>query len=155
MNDSTKTETSNSSTSYENSNTESDGAFFFNKTRSDVLKKKIESMLKKDSVLKNLVSELKMPREIVTHFMSQIDDTKQAALGVISKEVRLFFENTNLSDELVKLLSQMSFEVSTRIRFVKNEPEKSSKSDDIQTTSEQQKSSKEKDSCDQEKTSND
>ena len=96
---------------------------FFNKVRSDALRKRLEAMLKKDGVVKNLVSELKLPREIVSHLMSQIDDTKQAALGVISREVRLFFENTNLSDELAKLLSQLSFEVSTRVRFVRNEPE--------------------------------
>jgi hypothetical protein len=100
-----------------------DDGSFFNKVRSDILKKKIEAMLKKDGVIKTLVSELKMPREIVTHLMSQIDDTKQAALGVISKEVRLFFENTNLSEEMTKLLSQLSFEVSTRVRFVRNETE--------------------------------
>lgn len=104
-----------------------DDGFFFNKTRSDALRKKIESVLKKDGVVKSLVSELKMPREIVTHLMSQIDDTKQAALGVISREVRLFFENTNLSEEMAKLLSQLSFEVSTRVRFVRNEPDEKPK----------------------------
>ena len=109
---------------------------FFNKVRSDVLRKKLEAMLKKDGVVKNLVSELKLPREIVAHLMSQIDDTKQAALGVISREVRLFFENTNLSDELAKLLSQLSFEVSTRVRFVRNEPEepRSSKKAEVSRT---------------------
>lgn len=105
----------------------SDDGFFFTKTRSDALRKKIESVLKKDGVVKSLVSELKMPREIVTHLMSQIDDTKQAALGVISREVRLFFENTNLSEEMAKLLSQLSFEVSTRVRFVRNEPDEKQK----------------------------
>lgn len=104
-------------------NTPDDDGSFFNKVRSDTLKKKIEAMLKKDGVIKSLVSELKMPREIVTHLMSQIDETKQAALGVISKEVRLFFEHTNLSEEMANLLSQVSFEVSTRIRFVKNDQE--------------------------------
>ena len=106
--------------------TDEDGSFF-TKMRSDALRRKIESVLKKDGVVKSLVSELKMPREIVTHLMSQIDETKQAALGVISKEVRLFFENTDLSDELAKLLSQLSFEVSTRVRFVRNEPEEKPK----------------------------
>jgi hypothetical protein len=93
---------------------------FFNKMRSDAFKRKVEAKLK-EGVFKNIVSELKMPREIVTHLISQIDDTKQAALGVISREVRLFFENTNLADELARLLSQLSFEVSTQVRFIPNE----------------------------------
>jgi hypothetical protein len=99
--------------------TDEDWSFF----GKDVLKKKLESMLKKDGVVKSLVSELRLPREIVSHMISQIDETKQAALGVISREVRTFFENTNLADEMARLLSQVSFEVSTRVRFVRNEPE--------------------------------
>jgi hypothetical protein len=95
----------------------------FGKVRSDVLKKKLESVLKKDGVLKSLVSELRLPREIIAHMISQIDETKHAALGVVSREVRTFFENTNLADEMAKLLSQVSFEVSTRVRFVRNDPD--------------------------------
>lgn len=97
-----------------------DEGSIFHRVRSDVLKKKVEAMLK-EGVIKNLVSELKLPREIVTHLMTQIDETKQAALGVVSREVRLFFENTNLSEELTRVLSQLSFEITTRVRFVRNE----------------------------------
>ncbi len=97
-----------------------DEGSIFHRVRSDVLKKKVEAMLK-EGVIKNLVSDLKLPREIVTHLMTQIDETKQAALGVVSREVRLFFENTNLSDELARVLSQLSFEITTRVRFVRNE----------------------------------
>jgi hypothetical protein len=122
MTDDTTKRTGRDEPSTRENGTEDDGVFF-TKVRSDAVKRKIESMLKKDGVLKSLLGELKMPREIVTHLISQIDDTKQAALGVISKEVRLFFENTNLSEEMAKLLSQLSFEVSTRVRFVRNEPD--------------------------------
>jgi hypothetical protein len=99
---------------------EQDEGSFFDKMRKDTFKRKVESKLK-EGVFKNIVSELKMPREIVTHLISQIDETKQAALGVISREVRLFLENTNLADEMTRVLSQLSFEVTTRVRFVPNE----------------------------------
>lgn len=99
----------------------SEEASFFHKVRSDVFRRKVEGVLK-DGVIKNLVSELKLPREIVNHIMSQIDDTKQATLKLVGKEVRQFFENTNLSEEMANLLSQLSFEVSTKVRFVKNDP---------------------------------
>ncbi len=99
---------------------EVDGSFF-HKVRSDVFRRKVEGVIK-EGVIKNLVSELKLPREIVNHLMSQIDETKQATLKLIGKEVRQFFENTNLSEELANLLSQLSFEVSTKVRFVRNDP---------------------------------
>ena len=94
---------------------------FFNKMRSDVFRRKVEGVLK-DGVIKNIAREMKLPREIVTHLISQIDETKQATLKLVSKEIRLFLENTNLSDEMAKLLSQLSFEVSTKVRFVREEP---------------------------------
>jgi hypothetical protein len=94
---------------------------FFQRVRADVFRKKVEGVLK-DGVIKNLVSELKLPREIVTHIMSQIDETKQATLKLVGKEVRQFFENTNLAEEMANLLSQLSFEVSTKVRFVRNDP---------------------------------
>jgi len=71
--------------------------------------------------LKSLVSELKLPREIANHILAQIDETKHAALSVIAKEMRIFLEKTNLSDELARLLTQVSFEIKTEIRFVPND----------------------------------
>ncbi len=97
-----------------------DDGSIFTKVRSDVFKRKFEGMLK-DGVLKNMLSELKLPKEIATHLISQIDETKHAALGVITREVRSFFENTDLSTELEKLLSKFSFEVRTTVRFVPKE----------------------------------
>ena len=80
----------------------------------------VESVLK-DGRLKSLMSEFKLPKEIVAHIMSQVDDTKQAAVAVVARETRLFLEKTNLSDELVKMLSKISLEVKTQVRFLPNE----------------------------------
>ncbi|MCK9462242.1 MAG: hypothetical protein M0R80_21660 [Proteobacteria bacterium] len=71
--------------------------------------------------LKSLMGDLKLPREIANHILSQIDETKHAALAVIAKEMRIFLEKTNLSDELARLLTQLSFEIKTEVRFVPNE----------------------------------
>ena len=89
----------------------------FDRVRADGLKSKLESLLR-DGKLRNFMGELKLPREIITHIISQVDETKQAALGVVSREMRLFLERTNLADELAKLLTQVSFEVKTQVRFV-------------------------------------
>lgn len=92
-----------------------EGSFF--ERMPDGIKRGIESLLREGRI-KHILGDLKLPKEIVAHLMSQIDETKHAALGVISREVRLFLERTNLSDELAKLLTQISFEVKTQVRFV-------------------------------------
>ena len=81
------------------------------------IKRGFENLVR-DGRLKHMLGDLKLHKEIVAHIMSQVDETKQATLGVISREVRLFLERTNLSDELAKLLTQISFEVKTQVRFV-------------------------------------
>ena len=97
-------------------NTGDEGSIF-ERVVPDGIKRGFENLVR-DGRLKHMLGDLKLPKEIVTHIMSQIDETKQATLGVISKEVRLFLERTNLSEELAKLLTQVSFEVKTQVRFV-------------------------------------
>jgi hypothetical protein len=80
----------------------------------------VENVMK-DGRLKALMGELKLPKEIANHILAQIDETKHAALAVIARETRLFLEKTNLSDELAKLLTQVTFEIKTEVRFVPND----------------------------------
>jgi len=74
--------------------------------------------------LKALMGDLRLPKEIANHILAQIDETKHAALAVIARETRLFLEKTNISDELAKLLTQVSFEIKTEVRFVPNDKAK-------------------------------
>jgi hypothetical protein len=83
----------------------------------------VENVMK-DGRLKALMGELKLPKEIANHILAQIDETKHAALAVIARETRLFLEKTNISDELAKLLTQVSFEIKTEVRFIPNDKAK-------------------------------
>ena len=42
-------------------------------------------------------------------------------MAVVARETLLFLEKTNLSDELVNMLSKISLEVKTQVRFTPNE----------------------------------
>ncbi len=95
----------------------------FDRVMPDKLKRGIETFLREGRV-KTIVGDFKLPKEIISHTLSQIDETKDAALGVISREVREFLENTNLSDELAKLLTQITFEVKTEVRFKPSDSKK-------------------------------
>lgn len=62
-----------------------------------------------------------LPREFVNYIFSQVDETKNTLVRVVAREVRDFLEATDLSQELQRALTSLSFEVRTEIRFVPNE----------------------------------
>lgn len=92
----------------------------FDKVVPDSVRRGVESLLR-EGRFKHLMGEMKLPKEVISHIMGQIDETKQAAVSAIGREVRLFLEHTSIGDELAKLLTQVSFQVKTEIRFVPNE----------------------------------
>jgi hypothetical protein len=94
-----------------------DGESIFEKVVPEGIKRGLEHLIR-DGRVKNLVGELKLPKDLANQMLSQVDETKQAAVKVVAKEVRTFLENTSLADELAKLLTQISFEISTNVRFV-------------------------------------
>lgn len=62
-----------------------------------------------------------VPKEVAGYVLSQIDDTKNAVVGVVAREVREFLEKADLATELQRALTSLSFEIRTEIRFIPNE----------------------------------
>lgn len=71
--------------------------------------------------LKQLIGDLKLPKEIAHYLLSQIDETKNGLFRVVAKEIRDFLEHTNFAGEVQKLLTTVQFEVNTTIRFTPND----------------------------------
>ncbi|MFO8072300.1 MAG: hypothetical protein R6V85_10545 [Polyangia bacterium] len=84
-----------------------------------VFETSLEGVLRDGARLKQLLTEMKLPRELVNQLLSQIEDTKQSALKVVGRETRQFLERVNVSEELAKLLTRVSLRVD--VRFVPNE----------------------------------
>ncbi len=76
--------------------------------------------------LNSFIGESKLPKEIVNAIFGQIDETKNGLFRVVAKEVRGFLEAVDFQRELQKLLTTVSFEIKTEIRFIPNDsmPEK-------------------------------
>lgn len=74
-----------------------------------------------DEALRGVVAEGKLPREVVSYVFSAIDDTKNGMMRVVGREVRDFLQATDLSKELQKALTSLSFEIKTEIRFIPND----------------------------------
>lgn len=71
--------------------------------------------------LRQLVSEMKLPKEVLHYLYTQIDDTKGGLYRVVAKEIRDFLDRTQFADEITKVLTKLSFEIKTEIRFVPND----------------------------------
>jgi hypothetical protein len=68
-----------------------------------------------------IVSDMRLPKEIAGYVFEQIDETKNGMLRIVAKEFRDFLEHTELAEELRKVLTSLSFEVKTEIRFIPND----------------------------------
>ena len=70
--------------------------------------------------VRNFVSELKLPKEVLNLLVSQIEETKNGLYRAVAREIRDFLENTNLSEEMSKVLSSVALEIRTEVRFLPN-----------------------------------
>ena len=81
----------------------------------------IGTLSKADSAVRGALDEGKLPKEIIGYMFSQVDETKNALVRGVAKEVRDFLEATDIAQEFYKALTTLSFEVKTEIRFIPNE----------------------------------
>lgn len=71
--------------------------------------------------IRRLVSEFNLPREVAAYLMVQASASKDEALRIFGEEIRKFLQTVNLSGELQTLLTSLSFEIKTEIRFIPND----------------------------------
>ena len=58
--------------------------------------------------------------EVAGYIASTADGAKDKVFEVIARETREFLANLNVSEEIAKLLTTLSFEIKTEIRFIPN-----------------------------------
>lgn len=80
----------------------------------------VEKLAEGPENLRQLLSEMKLPKEAVVLLLAQLDETKRDVAKVLARELREFLERASLADELTKLLSGLTLEVKTQVRFVPN-----------------------------------
>ena len=71
--------------------------------------------------LRHFVQDLKLPKEVIHYLYQQIDDTKNGLYRVVAKEIRDVLEQTQFADEITQVLTKLSFEIKTEIRFIPND----------------------------------
>ncbi len=71
--------------------------------------------------VREFVREMKLPKEVLAVLLAQIDETKNGLYRVVAKEIRDFLEHTDFSEEAAKMLTMLSFEIKTEVRFIPND----------------------------------
>ena len=64
---------------------------------------------------------MKLPKEIASYLLQQVEETKNGLFRVVAKEIRDFLEHTNTRGEMQKMLTTVQFEINTTIRFKPND----------------------------------
>lgn len=74
-----------------------------------------------DSALRGVTQDGKLPKELIGYVFASIDETKNAMVRGVAKEMRDFLEATDIAGEFYRALTSLSFEVKTEIRFIPND----------------------------------
>ena len=85
------------------------------------VEKGVEQITETPDNVRQFVQDLKLPREVASVMYQQIDETKNGLYRAVAKEIRDFLEQTNVTEEFVKALTTLSFEIKTEIRFIPND----------------------------------
>ena len=82
---------------------------------------KLNEIGERPETLRGFIGDLRLPKEVLADVYAQIDDTKNGLYRVVAKEIRDVLEQTAIADEIAKVLTKLSFEIKTEIRFVPND----------------------------------
>src|SRR3954463_1036937 len=67
--------------------------------------------------IRNLVGEMKLPKDALAFLLSQADKTRTEVARVVTQEVRRFLESETLRRELWKVLTGVTLEVNASIQL--------------------------------------
>jgi hypothetical protein len=73
--------------------------------------------------IRKITKDLQLPSmagNVAGYIADTADNTKDKVLEVVAREVRDFLTSVNLTDEITRLLTTLSFEIKTEIRFIPN-----------------------------------
>ncbi len=71
--------------------------------------------------IRKIASDFHLPKDVANYLIQQAATSKDELFRIVAKELRAFLETVNLNQELQKLLTSLSFEIKTEIRFIPND----------------------------------
>ncbi len=71
--------------------------------------------------IRKIAQEFSLPKDVANYLISSAQTTKDELFKIVAREMREFLQGLNLNQEMQKLLTQLSFEIKTEIRFIPND----------------------------------
>jgi hypothetical protein len=71
--------------------------------------------------MRKMATEFSLPKDVARYLIQGAQSTKDELFRIVAGELRAFLESLNLNEELLRLLTSLSFEIKTEIRFVPND----------------------------------
>jgi len=71
--------------------------------------------------IRNTVTELRLPKEVMNTLLKQAESNKAKLLEAISGELRNYLEKLDIDGILQKILTSLTFQITTEVRFVPTE----------------------------------
>jgi hypothetical protein len=71
--------------------------------------------------IRKIASEFHLPKDVANYLISTAATSKDEIFRIFAKELRAFLQSANLSEEIQKVLTSLSFEIKTEIRFIPND----------------------------------
>jgi hypothetical protein len=79
------------------------------------------AVLTTEEGIRKAAADFSLPKDVANYLMSSAQTTKDEALRIMAREMREFLEKMNISQEIAKILTMLSFEIKTEIRFIPND----------------------------------
>lgn len=81
----------------------------------------MEKLLDSPDTVRQWANELRLPKELLNAVLTHAEEAKSEISKVVVREIRDFLGRTNLADEITRVLTGVTLEVKTQLRFVPNE----------------------------------
>lgn len=80
----------------------------------------IRSVLGSEEWVRSTIREV-LPRELVVYMKKQTDAARDEVVRIIGAQTKRFLEGIDVGGEVQKILTALSFEIKTEIRFIPND----------------------------------
>jgi hypothetical protein len=71
--------------------------------------------------IRKITKDMPLPKDVAGYLASTASTTKDEVMRIMAREIREFLQGVNISEEIAKMLTMLSFEVKTEIRFIPND----------------------------------
>lgn len=78
----------------------------------------VGAMFMTEEGIRNALSDMKMPKNVIAAAVAQADRTKREISGMVAKEVRQFLDRIEVDEIIQKTLAGQTVEIKATIKFV-------------------------------------